>query len=85
MTLKYFSGYAAILGITLPLLVMLSDSLSAQGWWPSWIFAVWPSSFMLIATAGTKDLAAYAILAISVAINAIFYGVVGAALRKAFR
>lgn len=85
MTWRYFSGYGSIVGVTIPLLVMLIDKLSAHGWWPSWIFTIWPSSYMLIATAGTKDFSAYVIVAISIVINGVLYGVVGALLFALFK
>ena len=85
MTWRFFNGYGAAIGIAIPLLVMLIDNLSAHGWWPSWIVAIWPTSYMLIATAGTKDLSAYLFIAMSIAINGVLYGAAGALLAAAFR
>jgi hypothetical protein len=73
---KYFNGFGALIGIAIPLLVLLIDRLSAHGWWPSWTSIIWPSSYMLIATAGTKDLSALAIMATSIVINGVIYGIV---------
>ena len=85
MTWRYFNGYGAIAGIIIPLFIMLIDNLSAHGWWPAWIFAIWPSSYMLIATAGTKDFSAYSIIVFSIVINAVLYGVVGAFLFSLYK
>jgi len=73
---------SAAIGIMLPLALMAIDSMSDHGWWPGWILFFWPSSYILGATAGTKDLNAYLMIAIAVAINGIIYGYVGSLLYR---
>lgn len=85
MTWRYFNGYGAMVGVAISLLVMLIDKLSVQGWWPSWIFTIWPSSYMLIVTAGTKDFSAHVIVAIAIVINGALYGAGGALLFALFK
>ena len=63
----------AVIGIAFPLAIMSADSLSSTGWWPDWILWVWPSSYMLIATAGKKEPWDYFVIALSIAVNAALY------------
>jgi len=71
---------AAAIGIAFPIVFLTVDGLSGQGWWPSWILYVWPSSYILGATSGVKNLGAYAMIVISIAINGLIYGYVGSLL-----
>lgn len=71
---------AAAIGIALPIVVMTIDRLTDLGWWPRWILYVWPSSYILGATSGVKDLGAYLMIAISISINGLAYGYVGSLL-----
>ena len=72
----------ALIGIAIPLAIMSADSLSSAGWWPDWVLWVWPSSYMLMATAGKKELWDYFVIALSVAVNVALYSyLAGLAIR----
>jgi hypothetical protein len=77
MTIR-FAVIAAVIGVIIPLLFLVVDALSQTGWWPKWILFVWPTSYMLIATSGIKDLSAYMLIALSIAVNGAVYAGVGA-------
>lgn len=68
-----------IIGLLIPPSVMLADYLSAYGWWPVWVKWLWPSSYMLIATAGESDFDGLVIIAVSILANAVLYSVLGGA------
>lgn len=63
----------AVIGIAVPLTVLGLDWISDRGYWPVWITWVWPSSLMLIATAGRLEAGGVLIIAVSIAINAVLY------------
>ncbi len=75
----------ALIGVLVPLLVLWADSLSATGWWPDWILWVWPSSYMLMATAGKKELWDYFVIILSIAINGALYCYVASILYRVAR
>ena len=62
------SASAALIGVLLPLLILFVDwlTLARGGWWPKWVHYLWPTSYVLVATACTKDVAAYLIIAFAV-------------------
>ncbi len=70
---------AALLGIVVPGAVLAIDSANSGGWWPHWLPLIWPSSYMLIGTAGAWTPSSVDVMAISIIVNAIVYAIVAAA------
>ena len=62
------------IGILVPAVIMCLDSWSTHGWWPAWVLWVWPSSYMLLATAGKKEAWDYLIIVFAVLVNGALYG-----------
>lgn len=79
------AAVAAVIGVIIPLLCLAIDATSQTGWWPKWILLIWPTSYMLIATSGIKDLSAYMIIAFSIAMNGAVYAGVGAIAYRLMR
>lgn len=73
------------IGVLLPMILLAVDAASAQGWWPKWILYVWPTSYMLGATSGEKDIGGYLIIAAAIAINGALYAYVGSVVARLFR
>lgn len=71
-------------GLFLPIVLLGVDAASPR-LWPQWILYVWPTSYMLGATSGEKDIGGYLIIAAAIAINAVLYGYVGSVLVRLFR
>jgi hypothetical protein len=76
--------YASLAGLLLPLVLLalfsLENTLETYFWWlgslAKWL---WPSWFLLGATAGEQDpLVGWTIVVIAVAINAVLYSILGA-------
>lgn len=66
-------GVFAVIGIAVPLTVLGVDWIADRGYWPSWITWIWPSSLMLIGTAGRLEAGGLLIIIISIAMNAVLY------------
>ena len=85
MTTRMTALVAGAIGIVLPLILLAVDAASVHGWWPKWIVYVWPTSYMLGATAGEKDLAAYLIITAAVAVNSLVYAYLGFVIARLMR
>lgn len=75
----------AVIGIGIPIAIMTADSLSPKGWWPDWILWVWPSSYMLMATAGKKELWDYFVIGLSIVINGALYAYIASLIYRLAR
>jgi ABC-type multidrug transport system permease subunit len=79
----------AICGVLVPIAMLAVDHISPHGWWPDWVNYVWPTDYMLGATSAIVNRFWFEIAALSIALNAIIYGIAGAivvsAQRKFFR
>ncbi len=73
---------AGLIGLAVPILILTIDALSPRGWWPDWVWWVWPSAYMLIATAGKLMTSDYVIIGISIAVNVAIYSCVGLVLAR---
>lgn len=73
------------IGVLLPALLLAVDAASAHGWWPKWILYVWPTSYMLGATSGEKDVGGYLVVAAAIVINGALYAYVGSVGARLFR
>lgn len=78
-TLRISVVFAA-LGILGPIVLLVADHMSPHGWWPDWIKFVWPTDYMLGATSAIVNSFWFQVAALSIALNAIIYAVVGAIL-----
>lgn len=56
---------------------------SGGNWWPDWTAYAWPTSYMLIATSAIVNWFWYEVAAISIALNALLYAIIGALLAVA--
>jgi len=73
------------IGVLLPAGVMSVDRWSPHGWFPGWVFYIWPTAYMLIPNSAVMNAQAYAIIIISVILNALIYALVGSVLYKGLR
>jgi hypothetical protein len=73
---------AIAIGAVLPLMIFaISEAqLITDTWWFNSIPFVWPSYFMLLPFSGPADRVTIGILLLSTAVNAVVYGMLGAAL-----
>lgn len=75
----------AVLGVLGPIGLLVADRMSPHGWWPDWIKYIWPTDYMLGATGAIVDHVWFEIAAVSMALNAALYAVVGAILVAVWR
>jgi len=78
MSLKVIAAFGSLGGV-LPVIVISIDRLSPHGWFPWWLVFVWPTSYMIL------NWDAYGLMAVSTAINALIYILVGLMLRRWIR
>lgn len=84
--MKATSALFGLVGVLLPVVVMSIDRLSPHGWWPRWVFYVWPTSYMLIANeVVAKNSHASTVTVISVILNSFIYALIGFILWSATR
>ena len=75
---------SGLVGALVPLTISMIDRLSSGGWWPDWIFYVWPTNYMMGATSAIIDGFWYEMLALSAAVNALLYAFIGIMFYVAF-
>jgi ABC-type glycerol-3-phosphate transport system permease component len=66
-----------IVGVLLPAIVLIIDRLSPHGWWPRWVFYVWPTSYMLLANEALVNTRTGTVTLVSVVLNSLIYALVG--------
>ena len=72
-------------GILLPAAVMTADRMSPHGWFPGWVFYIWPTAYMLIPNSAIMNANAYTIIVFLAVLNSLIYALVGFVLCKGFR
>jgi hypothetical protein len=72
-------------GSLFPAVVMTVDRLSPHGWFPTWVFYIWPTAYMLIPNSAIMNAQAYTIIVISAILNSLIYALVGFVLYKGIR
>lgn len=80
MSMKAIIGIFGSVGTLLPPILMTVDQMSPHGWWPRWIYYVWPTSYMLIANEAIMNTRAWTAVAVSAILNALIYVLVGLVL-----
>ncbi len=70
----------AALGVAVPVSLLIVSWERGGTWWPDWTGYVWPASHMFIATSAIVNLFWYEVAAISIALNALLYAIVGVLL-----
>lgn len=71
------------LGVVVPLLLLVVSRQRCGTWWPDWTIYLWQTSYMFIATSAIVNWFWYEVAAISIALNALLYAMVGALLAVA--
>ena len=77
LKIKSIMALCGFVGVLLPAVVLIVDRLAPHGWWPRWVFYVWPTSYMLGANSAFTPTVANVITAVSVGINALIYALYG--------
>lgn len=85
MNTRLLALISGVVGMLVPLALLAADAASAHGWWPEWILLVWPSSYMLGATASRLDLGGYLIVGAAIITNGILYAYLGVMLARVIR